>query len=338
MKIAYLSDNWPWFGRYSSYSRLIHYIKKLSDVDVVETKYTLPRKVMGKIYSTVQGVGRKDSVFAASEFLFRKKINRGLAHVLYYDTHYPMWKKELKNVVTTIHHPPDRMLPALMKMNLRNVSKAIVLSRKNIEFYKEAVGENNVVFIPHGVDTEFFSPAETCDEQRMLFVGQNGRNTVMFSKVVKKLLRHNPDLIFDLLVVKDKRTVSGLKELRHLPNVNWLSTKSSEELRDIYQRSYLLVMPMESCSANNAIVESLACGLPVVTTDVGGIRDYGGGTVYKTADNVQETVELVEKYLEDRSFRDKIAKDCRYFAVEILDWKKIAILHMDFYIQMAYEK
>jgi len=36
-------------------------------------------------------------------------------------------------------------------------------------------------------------------------------------------------------------------------------------------------MPMKSSGANNAIVEALACGLTVVTTDVGGICDYGGG-------------------------------------------------------------
>ena len=52
---------------------------------------------------------------------------------------------------------------------------------------------------------------------------------------------------------------------------------SDEKLRDFYQKSYLLLMPMESCSANNSLVEALACGLPVVTTAIGGIEDYGGG-------------------------------------------------------------
>ena len=56
---------------------------------------------------------------------------------------------------------------------------------------------------------------------------------------------------------------------------------------------------MSDSGANNAIVESLACGLPVITTDVGGIRDYGGGTIYPVVANEDDDgmIGLVEQYL-----------------------------------------
>src|SRR5262249_58554088 len=34
--------------------------------------------------------------------------------------------------------------------------------------------------------------------------------------------------------------------------------------------------PSLAATANNAILESMACGVPLVVTDVGGVRDYVG--------------------------------------------------------------
>ena len=42
---------------------------------------------------------------------------------------------------------------------------------------------------------------------------------------------------------------------------------------------------MNESGANTAVVESLACGLPIVTTDVGGIRNYGGNDLFPIVNN-----------------------------------------------------
>ena len=47
-----------------------------------------------------------------------------------------------------------------------------------------------------------------------------------------------------------------------------------QELLTLYQTADMLVLPLSDCTANNSLLEGMACGLPVVASDVGSIRDY----------------------------------------------------------------
>ena len=58
------------------------------------------------------------------------------------------------------------------------------------------------------------------------------------------------------------------------PNYTVRSGISEAELVDLYRAATLLVMPLHDTTANNAVLEGLACGLPLVASDVGAIRDY----------------------------------------------------------------
>jgi glycosyltransferase involved in cell wall biosynthesis len=52
------------------------------------------------------------------------------------------------------------------------------------------------------------------------------------------------------------------------------SNISDEELLKLYRQTNLLFMPLKDATANNAVLEGIACGLPVLTTDLVSTREY----------------------------------------------------------------
>jgi glycosyltransferase involved in cell wall biosynthesis len=61
---------------------------------------------------------------------------------------------------------------------------------------------------------------------------------------------------------------------RNVPGVKILPFLSDAELLEVYQRAELLFMPFLDCTTNDALMEAMACGTPVMTNRVGGIPEY----------------------------------------------------------------
>jgi glycosyltransferase involved in cell wall biosynthesis len=94
---------------------------------------------------------------------------------------------------------------------------------------------------------------------------------------------------------------------------------------------------MNESGANTAVVESLSCGLPVITTDVGGIRDYGGADIFPIVANDDDDamIDLVEKYLDNSDLRNEVAISCRNFAEQKLAWSVVAQKHLEVYQKLS---
>lgn len=344
MEIHYLIDCWNWFGSHSAYHQICKGVKdRGNQISIQMTHRSLPNQVVGKLWSVFTGYpNRKPAHYAAAELYtyIRYLSNKDkLIHVLYFDNHvylWDRWKKAPKNLISTIHHPAPLKVSSEAELRLRKLSSAITLTSVNFDYYESLIGEGNLSFIRHGVDTNFFHPGELDKKQlRILYTGVNGRNLGMLTRVVEKLLALYPEVFFDFLLPKFFRKDSELSSLQSHSRISWHENLSDDQLKNLYQKSYLLLMPFNECTANNAIVEALATGLPIVTTNIGGICDYGGGSIYPTVknNNDDDMVDLVKQYIEDSSFHQKISASERKFATEHLSWSKISEDHLAFYEQ-----
>jgi glycosyltransferase involved in cell wall biosynthesis len=248
-----------------------------------------------------------------------------------------VWCKGDKDIIGTIHLPACVWKADQCEL-LSHLNSAIALYQRDIPFFEKYVGRGRVRFIHHGVDTNYFRPdaAALKVPARLLYSGVYLRNELMLVRVVKRLSEKIPGLRFDLLVPQHHRKSAALLPLAEHPAVSWHAGLNDERLRELYQRSHLLLLPMNGSGANTAVVEALSSGLPIVTTDVGGIRDYAGGDILPVVDNNDDDamIALVEQYLSKPTWRAERAQRCRRFAEESLAWPLVAGKHLEAYREL----
>ncbi len=336
---VYLHTSIPWFGVHSGYECLTSYVPGDAECAIVSPTGHLRDRVLGKLISIRRRYGNAPQTAIAALWRFERELAsspRAIGHILYGEDFLrflPRVAKEIMSrIVVTLHHPRGQWTDRQARL-LGGISNAIVLWSRDVDFFTDRLGRTPTVIL-HGVDTTFFRPATDVPQRfRILYSGVYLRNISMLRSVIERLHSRIDGLHFDLLVPKYFRMLPDLQALDRLRNVTWHTGLSDEQLRSLYQASSLLLLPLRDSGANTAIVEALASGLPIVTTDVGGIRDYGGNAVFPlVADNdIDGMVKLVESYVDSANIRNQVGRACRCFAEKNLAWPLIAKRHMDFY-------
>jgi glycosyltransferase involved in cell wall biosynthesis len=70
----------------------------------------------------------------------------------------------------------------------------------------------------------------------------------------------------------------------------------------LYRESDVLLLPLHDSTANNALLEGMACGLAPIVTDVGGVRDYAddSSAVLAPPGDTLAMVSAITYFLKDR--------------------------------------
>jgi glycosyltransferase involved in cell wall biosynthesis len=345
MSICLLNDSIAWLASRAGFALLPEALRLNGcSANVVSPRSGLLPRAIGKLYSTSRGYRGRNQASAASEleFLLQTRLTHRPGHVLFLEEHlqYLGSTAANRNWIGTIHLPrrcwkaPDLEL-------LRRLEKITVLCDYMGDQFSDIFDREQIGILPHGVDATFFRPnggSEDSRSQSLLFVGAFLRNTPMLARLVPEILRRFPNVRFDFVVPLHARSDRATSSLLHHPSVKWHHGLSDEELRSLYQRAVALFLPMEDSGANNSVVEALACGLPIVTTDVGGIRSYGGGTVFPVVANNDDRafLDLAATYLTDPGFRSEISQSSRKFAESKLDWPIAAKEYIAMYRSLGY--
>lgn len=233
-------------------------------------------------------------------------------------------------IVATFHQPPE-LLDRLINLSIvQHVDHVIVLSPEQVSYFTQHLPTDRVSMILHGVDTDFFRPADhkTAGSFQCLSVGSWMRDYDAILEVAQRL-RSVPQFEFQIV----SRAVAD----RPVPaNVSVQTGIDDDSLRTLYQEADVLFLPVTSATANNAILEGIACGLPVVSTDLASLRTYlPGQEAIMVGDNDPEQLaEALLKLYHHPQLREEMGLAARQRALQ-LSWSSIAKQHESLYERLV---
>ncbi|MEJ7828873.1 MAG: glycosyltransferase family 4 protein [Segetibacter sp.] len=198
---------------------------------------------------------------------------------------------------------------------------ALILMSKVQKPYFEKIGvpAEKIHVVLHGIDCNYFKPAPQLKDTpfTILSVGNWQRNFNMLSEICRQLGK----------VSNIKVRIISLEKFKHLyegmPNVVFQSRLSDEELLQAYQQASCFLMTARDATANNALLEALACGLPIVSERVGGIPEYVNEKCALFCNDVDSFVGNIIKLSTSPQLQKEMSLAARQRA-EQLDWKESA--------------
>ena len=233
--------------------------------------------------------------------------------------------------VVSYHQPPDVMASVIRKDTVRHFDRVIAVAPEQVEFLHQLTSPARVNLILHGIDTQFFRPSskEIAESKiRCISVGYNYRDYRTVRQVAIKLQDH-AELEFH--IVSHKAT--GLEDLR---NVVIHRHVDDLGLLKLYQNSDILFLPLLKATANNALLEGIACGLPVISTLLPSVKAYlpGAEALLIDTNDPSDYADAVSCLSQDFRRRQEMGKLARQRAEE-LSWSNVTAQYEAMYSELA---
>jgi glycosyltransferase involved in cell wall biosynthesis len=201
----------------------------------------------------------------------------GVPVVATYHTHFPSYLK---------YHGAASLEPTV-RSYLRyfyNRCDAVIAPSKTLAEELRADGIENVVHLPHGVNTQAFHPTFRSHQWRQRIAGEDAhrkkillyvgrfvweKNLQMLVEAGQSLLRERSDVA--LAIVGTGPAEHELRTL--LPEAHFLGFQTGHALSESYASSDIFVFPSDTETFGNVTLEALASGLPAVVANAGGSGD-----------------------------------------------------------------
>jgi glycosyltransferase involved in cell wall biosynthesis len=208
-------------------------------------------------------------------------------------------------------------------------------SKSWCDYYRSIFPKSNIDEISGGVDTNFFMPSSTSEEQRsevikILYVGwiikEKGIYDILeaCNLLGVKLNSVSVELVgpiyCNIKELKLKVENLDLQDIVYVPG----PIQSREELKQKYQSADIFIFPSHFEGFPVALLEALSCGLPCIGSDVGGIPDiieHGQSGLIVKKQNIDALAGAIEHLINNKQLRLKFSEAARkralkYFSIE----------------------
>jgi glycosyltransferase involved in cell wall biosynthesis len=233
--------------------------------------------------------------------------------------------------IATYHQPPELLDDLINRDIVSHIDQVTLVSPAQVPYFREFLSAERIEVVLHGIDTDFFKPpsdARRGNKFNCVTSGHWLRDWIAIRRVAEDLIV-DKNIQFHIVTNRD----TGLD---HLDNVIIHRNIDDRALRSMYQQSDVLFLPLTHATANNTLLEGIACGLPVVSSSLPSIHAYlpnGEGMLVKDNDK-DLLVEAILRLRSDSHLRLSLGRRARIRAEE-LSWRRIVPQYETLYSTLA---
>ncbi|MCC6600478.1 MAG: glycosyltransferase [Crocinitomicaceae bacterium] len=348
MNVLVLLTDFSHHGEHSGYKQILQFIQPAFVLGVNERK---------GIHTT--GLRSKYQwIFEWDIWKHRKEAD--LIHIMYAEDYLrfsPLLYPDIP-IVATFHQPAEslereiasgdmkgrmgKITHRLSKNRFGKLAAAIVTEAGQKKVLSRVMPSEKIHIIPLGVHLsgfrETFDSLKKSSEPmvpcRVVTVGHWLRDWDFYFRVIDRCA----DLMtgWEFVIINRRLEGNLLEKINQRQNVKWIKDASSEELKKILYTSAVHFLPVTAASGNNAVIESLAMGCPVVMTDVFNSSFHIGApavTLYKK-NSLEEAITYLENFVNLNADARKRVKEATFASSAAFDWSEIARKTQEVYNQV----
>jgi glycosyltransferase involved in cell wall biosynthesis len=233
---------------------------------------------------------------------------------------------------TQAHHLKTKRDWFWIRLAVKFSDYLIFLTKESLDDIRNKVNQKRIfgkaVIIPNGIDTEAYKPVAARDISKSVVIGMQSRlQKIKDHKTLLKALsivKHNyPGRQLYLKIAGDGETMNELVvlagELGLSADVKFCGMLNEKALLEFMHSLDIYVHATLGETMSNSIMQAMACGLPIIASDVWGvnnmINDKLDGLLFKS-ENADDLSRILEEVIQHTELRRKISVNARTAALE----------------------
>jgi len=217
----------------------------------------------------------------------------------------------------------------IVPKNLRRADKVITVSKyaKHTILNKYPIEvRDKILYIYNGVDCFIYQNIDYKKDNYILFVGSMSKIKNYKAVIEAYKMIRNQDIKLKMVMPKiDNLKYDFQMEVKNIELIDFMNQK---ELFYLYKRAKLFIYPSLYDSFGLPVLEAMACGTPVVTSNVSSLPEVGGdAVVYCNPNDINDIKDKIEMVLDDEKLQEELRQKGLQRAKEF-SWEKSASKHI----------
>ena len=215
----------------------------------------------------------------------------------------------------------------LSRIILKNVADYyITITKKQRRALTElGINTKRILLLPNSIDVNSFFPEADKEDNLLLYLGRivpvKGLHILLESlcyvETPVRLMIVGPIGNFDYYRDISKQIEKENQKGKH--HITYLGTIPDAEVKKLYQKATIFILPSFWEPFGVVLLEALACGTPVVSTLVGGIpeivQNHENG-ILVPPNNPPKLAEAIQYLMDNKDVRTRLAKEGRKVVVK----------------------